>query len=466
MMNMNRNSKIAILLLACLTIAGCQALATDPGRRLWARRYASPHSAVVSDSALAVDADGNVFVMGLGSRRKRGTADYVTIKYDSAGTLKWVRYFGRDDREDRPSDIGVDDRGNVYTTGGSQRDNNSYSQDFATIKYDSAGNTKWVRRDNGPENGNSGYDWRQGIGLSPALAVDEFGNIFVTGAGGSGSTSDYITIKYDSDGNRKWVRRYNGPADSWDSVEAIAVSRAGNIFVTGSSAEGDTDNIATIKYDSDGNRMWVRRYGDLDEGFEWPRALAVDADGNVFVAGYSQDGDAEGPTDETEDYLIIKYDSAGNRKWVRRYDNHPSDMATGLAVDAGGNAIVTGASGLPNSNYVTIKYDSDGNRKWIRRYKAPGKGVNRATAIAVDSAGNIFVTGHSGARKKRSDYATIKYDPQGNVEWVKRYSGDLSKKLSESPDALAIDIHGNVVITGRSWGLNGRTGFTTVKYAP
>ena len=124
-------------------------------------------------------------------------------------------------------------------TGDSQDEVGHY--DFATVKYYPNGDTAWVRRYNGPGNGDD---------YARSIVIDGCSNVYVTGGSwGSGTDYDYATIKYYPNGDIAWVTRYNGPGDSTDWAFAIAVDDLGNVYVTGSSYGSLTDqDYATIKY--------------------------------------------------------------------------------------------------------------------------------------------------------------------------------------------------------------------------
>ena len=100
---------------------------------------------------------------------------------------------------------------------------NSY---YVTIKYNTTGVEKWVAT----------YD-----GFSTALAIDDSGNVFVTGIVYNINTGeDYATIKYNTYGEEQWVAFYNGTQNRDDRAMAIALDDFDNVFVTGSSREIDT----------------------------------------------------------------------------------------------------------------------------------------------------------------------------------------------------------------------------------
>src|SRR3972149_4839771 len=159
-----------------------------------------------------------------------------------------------------------------------------------------------------------------------------------------------------------WVARYNGPADSHDYAHALAVDGQGNVYVTGESMGSDSCyDYATMKYDSNGQQLWVARYNgpanDVDTAF----GLAVDGQGNVYVTGYSRG------IGTSYDYATIKYDRKGNRLWLAHYNGpgNASDSAHSLAVDRLGNVYVTGRSYGNGDDYATIKYDGDGHQLWV-----------------------------------------------------------------------------------------------------
>src|SRR5262249_40398040 len=133
----------------------------------------------------------------------------------------------------------------------------------------------WTNRYDGP---GKGFD-------SPfAIAVDSSGNVFVTGGSYNGSSQhndfqreDYATIAYSNSGVPLWTNRYDGPANSEDEPQAMAVDHSGNVFVTGHSvAENGWYDWTTISYSNVGVPLWTNRYdgpGNLDDT---PSAITVD----------------------------------------------------------------------------------------------------------------------------------------------------------------------------------------------
>ncbi|WP_207513916.1 SBBP repeat-containing protein [Longitalea luteola] len=427
------------------------------GVQQWVQRYNGPGGGGPDmPTAIAVDDDGNVHVTG-GMTKIRFGIDYTTYKYDKFGDRIWKKTFtGPGPRTifnidvDQAEDLVLDRKGNVYITGASAASNGF--GDYTTIKYDEDGNTQWVRRYNGPANSHDG---------AMAIAVDEKGNVYVTGESiGVGTNSDYATIKYDCDGNMLWVARYNNPNNRNDIAVDIAVDKLGNVYVTGASdSTGSNSDYITIKYDANGNELWVARFNGPGNSIDAAHALALDALGNVYVTGFSF---AFG----SNDYTTIKYNTAGLQQWVALYNGpgNGEDIANDLAVDSLGNVYVTGqsAGSGTGADYATIKYNTAGVQQWAARYNGPANDIDAANALTLDTAGNVYVTGQSEGIGTSADYATVKYDATGVQQWVIRYNGPGNDR--DIATAIAVDDNANVYITGRSVGNGTDFDYATIKY--
>jgi alpha-tubulin suppressor-like RCC1 family protein len=240
------------------------------------------------------------------------------------------------------------------------------------------------------------------------IAVDAAGNVYVTGRSQKGPNDfDYATVKYNSIGIEQWVSRYDGGYGD-DEATGVAVDAAGNAYVTGRSRGAGTGfDCVTIKYNPSGTEQWVSRYGN-GQGDDEPAAVAVDKDGHVFVTGRSQGGGTG------FDYITVKYDSgSGSPLWASRYDyKNGADEAAAIALDSAGNVYVTGRSQASDTgfDFLTIKYDGLGKPVWQARYNNKDfGGADEAVAVALDASGNVYVTGRSQGRATGFDYATVKY---------------------------------------------------------
>lgn len=342
------------------------------GNELWVKRYDG--GGYDSAVALAIDSSGNVYVTG-SSRSNPRPYVYVwaiaTVKYDANGNELWIKkYQSLDYTAATVRAIAVDSLGNVYITGGSDGK-------YSTIKYATNGNELWVTKYAGGTN-------------AMALAIDSLGNVYITGGSHS---NDCTTIKYDSNGNELWVKRYDGGYG--DSGMALTLDSRGNVLVTGWSLSSGGYNLdyVTMKYDTNGNELWIKRY---DYAYDSPTAITVDSSDNVYVTGMSGNS--------YFDYATIKYDVNGNELWVKNYDGGYGDVPHAIVVDLMDYLYVTGWG---SGDYATLKYDTDGNELWVKRYDSGG--YDRATSLAVDVLGNVYVNGWSGTDTRNLGYVTIKY---------------------------------------------------------
>ena len=267
---------------------------SSAGAQTWAKRYDGAGSDIDVTYAIVLDAT-NVYVAGYSYVSAANDFNYLTIKYDLAGTQAWfASYNGTDSKYDEARALAVDGSGNVYVTG--------YSQtavltnfDYATVKYNSAGTQQWAKRYNG-----SGNDYDK----ANAIKLDAFNNVIVTGKsiGVSPAAEDIVTIKYNNAGTQKWLNRYNSSSNGYDEGKALAIDAAGSVYVTGYSfTSGLSNDYATIKYDSTGVQKWLTKYNGTGNNSDQAAAIAIDNIGNVFISGFSKGSGSN------EDYETIKY---------------------------------------------------------------------------------------------------------------------------------------------------------------
>jgi uncharacterized delta-60 repeat protein len=418
----------------------------------WVARYNGPIDSYDTALAIVFDSSGNSYVTGL-SKGSGANYNATTIKYNSAGSEQWVaRYNDPIIGSSGGRAIAVDALGYVYVTGTSH--GLETENDVLTIKYDNSGSEQWARTYDGPVHFQEAGE---------AIAVDASGNVYVTGySQGVGEDSDIVTIKYDGSGTAQWVARFDGLViNGGAGARAIAIDSSGNVYVTGDSAASDGSiDCVTIKYNSAGAEQWVARYTSLIPELDSGEAIALDASGNVYVAGWS------GQTGPWHDYITIKYNSAGAQQWVSTYNGpgNRDDEAHALAVDASGNVYVTGNSdgGGTALDYATVKYNSSGVEQWVARYNGAVDGEDSARSIAVNPLGDVYVTGYSYGSPTASDYATVKYNSAGVLQWAARYTGP-GDDVDKSNDT-AIDPLGNIEVTGWSVGTGTINDYATVRY--
>ncbi|MBI2927273.1 MAG: SBBP repeat-containing protein [Verrucomicrobia bacterium] len=275
-----------------------------------------------------------------------------------------------------------------------------------------------------------------------------------------------------------WVRAVSGPGD--DYGWGVAVDRANNVFATGhffgpATVGGTTldrsakEDTVLAKFDSAGNLRWVRQAGaaEFDEG----RGVTTDADGNAYVTGSFTGTASFGQTTLTSaggaDIFLAKYDGEGNLRWGTRGGGSSDDLGRGVATDAAANVLLAGhfketasfadlnlvSAGGPD--IVVAKFDPQGKLLWARA--AGGAAADEASAVTTDSAGNVYVTGSfTGAARfgelalmshGGSDVFIAKYDPLGQLLWVKS-GGGATQSSSGIGFGLAVEEAGGVYVTG------------------
>lgn len=211
-----------------------------------------------------------------------------------------------------------------------------------------------------------------------------------------------------------WVSAGGGAKN--DKTRAICFDTAGNVFMAGEmtgdgtfgnqqvKCAGGMDFVLT-KLDAQGRFLWARNIGGslTDRGY----GVATDAVGNAYVTGHFQSTDAliDGKALANEgdyDIFVAKFDAAGKQVWVRTAGGKGYDYGHGIAVDTQGDVVVTGAfvgdakfgAAIVKGEGRPIfcaKYDGSGTLKWVKA--STGKSSGSGHGIGIDSANNIYIAG-------------------------------------------------------------------------
>ncbi len=402
------------------------------GNYLWAISMGGSHND--EGYAVAVDDSGNVYVTGFFRETadfdpgtgtawltSMGNSDIFVAKYDSSGNYLWAIGMGAV-QGDIGYGLAVDGNGNVYVTGMFRRTvdfdpgsgiamrsaaggaSNRFP-DIFVAKYDPSGNYLWAISMGGRE---------EDIGFG--LAVDDSGNVYVTGSFMSGITQDSVDFdpgpgiailtsvgsadvfvaKYDSSGDYLWAKSMGG--SNGERGLGIALDASYNVYVRGvftGSADFDPGaGIATLnsvggsadvfvaKYDPNGNYLWANSMGGpTDDFYYFGGAIAVDRSANVYVGGGFR-GTADfdrvsGAATLTAagglnamDIFVAKYDPKGNYLWAKRMGGDGHDESFSIAIDGAGNAYVTGNFGPaadfdPGTGTATLTPVEDGSLPYV-----------------------------------------------------------------------------------------------------
>ena len=287
---------------------------------------------------------------------------------------------------------------------------------------------------------------------------------------------------------------YLGGSD-YDFDNGIAVDNAGNAYITGTTystdfpttpgtfqiKRGGTADAFVTKINPTGSALVYSAYlGGSDSDFG--NGIAVDSAGNAYVTGttYSTDFPTTPGTFQTklagiDDAFVTKINPTGS---ALLYSTHLGGStgsfdqeAHGIAVDSAGNASVTGwtsASDFPTMNPVQVAYGGGAEDAFVTKINATGSALVYSTylggsdydyglAIAVDKAGNVYVTGHTwssnfptvnpfqAANAGYADAFVAKLNPWGSA-FV--YSTYLGGSYYDEGNGIVADTAGNAYITG------------------
>jgi hypothetical protein len=446
------NTNLTLISLSPTSSNGGNVQVSSGVASLWTNHYNGPGGNSYDQSyAVAVDSGNNVVVSGYSTEGGGPSIhyDYTTIKYSSAGTPLWTNFYGLETTPLVSPSLNIDRNDNIFLLADTT---NGLNSDYLLIKYSSVGAALWTNRYNGPAN-DTDYPVN--------ITTDQGGKVFITGdSTGSGTGLDFATIAYSSGGAPLWTNRFNGLGNGDDYGAFVLVDGAGNVYVAGDAYNSASNyDLVIIKYSSAGVSLRTNVYDGLAHGDDFIAGLALDASTNLYVTATSFNG-----TDH--EFVTIKYSFFGVPLWTNHYDapEFSEHYASGLALDKSGNVIILGDTYSPSNahNYVTLAYSGSGTPLWTNLYDGSQHLDDYPTALAVDAAGNACVTGYSyGAYD--ADFATIKYSSNGVPLWTNRYDGGIHG--DDFPYGLAVDGGGNVVVTGYGYSPSGADyDYATIKY--
>ena len=324
------------------------------GTLLWQKTFTEVNNYYKTGDALTVDSLDNVYC-SISVDDAAAVESYI-IKLDSSGNIIWQlklqNFNGTDYTVPPVTDMMVDGSDNLYAIVGVRKLPSSWLSDAVLIKFSSSGVLQWQRKLSTPSVDDSLYP--QGIW------VDSAGNSHIVMTYTINSPSfavRTIIVKYTTSGSLVWQNEYDIATVEYDYGYNITGDSVGNIYFT-----SDSGDMNIIKADSAGSIIWNKQ---IDSG-TYSSGVALDASGNVYVSG-GFDGGSPSPKN---DYLILKFTSAGSLVWQRSFSGSDSDYTyyywASRYIDVlGENYVIAGYTYTPsstsNAEAITVQLKTDGS---------------------------------------------------------------------------------------------------------
>ena len=421
------------------------AMTIDPLTRVWGTYYGG--SGYDSSYSVTKDTSGNIYLvgqtesnMGIASGGHQNTyvaGDAFAVKFNEAGIREWGTYYGY-----TGGDIGysaaTDVSGNIYMAGmtssgyfiafNGHQNTQGGSVNAFLVKFNSSGIRQWGT-----------YYGGAGLTYGMSTTTDLFGNVYLAGrtdanssisSGGhqnsyGGGFNDAFLVKFDSNGNRQWGTYYGG--SNPDYGNSVSTDNSGNIYLAGetystnaiafnghqSTYESFSDGDAfLVKFNNDGVRQWGTYYGGPN--YDGARCVITDGQENIYLGGVTESIDSIA------------------------FDGHQNLLAS------------------TNADGFLVKFDSFGIRQWGTYYG--GLSVDKCSAIATDSNGDVYITGETSSISAItigdidetfggwSDAFIAKFDSNGARKWG-TYYGD---SLYDVGNSITTDNYGNVYLAGET----------------
>jgi hypothetical protein len=399
----------------------------------WVATHDAPSGGNNHVSAVAVDATGRVAVGGHTYGSTSSGGDYATCLYGSDGALIWSRSENLND-SNWCSAVAFDGTGGLYVAGWGEQHSAPWRQDRTLLHYDAVGNLLWSNTQLETRGGL--YPTHGGYALAPCPN----GDLILAGS----LTANLSLERFDPAGNLLWSWTSNPNTGAFNHLTAVTVGPGGDIWATGAISNGNYD-IVVVRVTSAGVPVWIRELNSnhqVDSG----RALVVDAAGNVTVAG-SMGGNA----------VIARWNSAGNLVWQRTYGDtaHVYDYATQIALDPFGRIVAAGRlwNSVTRTDFAVWCLDTAGNLIWQRTWDGPFGGDDWFGDLVVDAMGAVWLSGASRGSGSAWDLTIASWDSTGAFRWSWLYPGAGLKTtrylgFASQYAGVAAVSGNNVIVTG------------------
>jgi uncharacterized delta-60 repeat protein len=357
----------------------------------------------------------------------------------------------------------------LIVAGGSR--NNLNNEDFALVRYNPDGSLDVTFDGDGKVITAVSSLWDS----AHAVAIQQDGKIVAAGFS-EGHSFDFALARYDSDGSLD-ESEFNGGIVTTDigsgylnAAAAVAIQLDGKIVAVSSSA----NHFVVVRYNPDGSfDTTFNGDGKVITGFgstyETARAVAIQADGKIVVAGFTSEGDLTG------DFAIARFDPDGLLDSTFDSDGRVTtsisaqdDDAHAIAIQPNGKIVVAGYSRSASSfDFALVRYNPDGSTD--ATFDGDGMvttwmGGGPANAVALQPDGKIVVAGMGW--NAWHDFGVVRYNVDGSLDTTFDGDGKVFTDISGVGDwasAVAIQSDGKIVAAGSN---SSYTDFALVRYNP
>jgi hypothetical protein len=440
-----RSAVAALLVIFVLLLLAAEAQAYAPGQLVFAKRIGSSTSPATSVAVAAAPNGATVIAGWKEDAAVTGGIATLVAKYTATGKRAWLKTYSA--VGSGAEAVACDRSGSVYVAATFYRAN----EDIGLLKYDAAGRLKWARSYDGPA---AGDDWAE------AIAVDRKGNVLVAGRSyAANGRVGVVVLKYRPNGDLAWPQAARYDSDPSDAnsggvfCKGLAIDADGNAYVAGWSEYNvsgtQTNSAITLKF---GAADGVKKWGQIYEARHNPGSYAD----HMTLRGSSVviTGSTERSADSERDALIVKYSLGGVEKgWMEwGVDDGLGEFFSGVALDGKGNAFVTGDQWLVRftgtDKAVTMKLNATLSKVlWQKPYQPAGRYAG-GDLVALDGLGNVYVSGVRKTFAGDLDMLTMKYSSGGVRRWLKGWSG--GGPHNDESYGLALGTNGGVYVTGRA----------------